>query len=70
MPSISVKANKRYIDAVGVVAKRHNTTTAALVRSLLDKAHGEEIRNAESFLSSDHAQMDENNQKGMKGKAS
>ena len=54
MPSISVKGDRRFIDAVGIVAKQHNTTVAALVRSLLDKEFGSEIEKAEYFLSSHH----------------
>lgn len=65
MPSISVKGNKTFVSAVGIVAKQHNTTTAELVRSLLEKEYGAEIDKAVSFLSSDYPRMHKNGHSGI-----
>lgn len=48
--SISIRGDRRYVDAVHLVAKRRGTNSAALVREALDKLFGEELAECQSFL--------------------
>ena len=57
--SISVGGDRAFVNAVGMVARKHNMTTAQFVQAVLLKKHGKEIREALSFFVKDDAQIDQ-----------
>lgn len=56
--SISVGGDRAFVNAVGMVAKKHGMTTAQFVQAVLLKKYGKEIREALSFFTKDDAQID------------
>ncbi len=48
--AISVIADREYVNAINCLARNKGTTVAALVRSAMDRAHGEEIQSIISFF--------------------
>lgn len=48
--SISLRGDKNYRDAIGIVAKRHGKDAGEIVRESLDQCFGAEILEALSFF--------------------
>lgn len=48
--SVSVRASRPYIQALGELAKRRKTRVASLVREALDRVYGEELTTLALFF--------------------
>lgn len=48
--SVSVNANRPYLQALKELARRRKTSMARLVRAALDKEYGEELESLSSFF--------------------
>lgn len=54
--SISISGDRRYVDAVHLVARSRGTTSARLVREALDKLYGSELSKFIAFLAKNEPQ--------------
>lgn len=59
--TISVLADRQYINALNLVAARKETTVADMARCALDAMYGKEIEKAASFFASDDTQNYQSN---------
>lgn len=50
MTSVSIRASRSYVEALGQIAKRRNKKIGDLVRECLDKEFGQEITPLSSFF--------------------
>lgn len=53
--SVSINADREFIDALSVLARRKGTSMGALVRKAIDKEHGSELSEILSFFASNVA---------------
>ena len=65
--SVSLKADKLYIQALGVLAKRHGKTMGELMRQAADETFGADLAPLVLFFEQTGNQIDQNKDKDTSG---